>query len=114
MLSVLHMGEMWSASPPVDCIKQGPQSCNTNTMRLIFTDDEPRLRVTCQFRSSIYIQIQVCCIESRLVAAKDEGWGGVNQGFGTSGCKTIICRVDKQLGPTVEHTELYSAACGKP
>ena len=59
-------------SPPVDCIEQGPQSCTTNTMRLIFTDDEPRLRVTCQFRSSIYIQIQVCCIESRLVVAKDE------------------------------------------
>lgn len=48
------------------------------------------------------------------MVAKDEGLGGVNREFGTSGCKTIIRRVDKQPGPTVGHTELYSTGCGKP
>ena len=83
-------------------------------MILSFTDDELRLRVTCQLSGSIYIQIQVCCIENRLVLAKDEGWGGMNQEFGTSGYKPIICRKDKQPGPTVEHTELCSIASDTP
>ena len=54
-------------------------------------------------------------IENRLVVAKGEGeWGRDGLGVWDQQMQTIIHRMDKQQGPTVEHRELYSVPCDKP
>ena len=44
----------------------------------------------------------------------EEGWGKDEVGFGDQQLKTIIYRMDKQQGLTVQHRELYSILRGKP
>ena len=44
----------------------------------------------------------------------EEGWGKDEVGFGDQQLKTIIYRMDKQQGLTVQHRELYSILHGKP
>ena len=42
------------------------------------------------------------------------GRGRDGQGAWDEQMQTIICGMDKQQGPTVEHRELYSIPCDKP
>ena len=44
------------------------------------------------------------------------GGGGGRDGLGVwdQHMQTIICRMDKQQGPTVQHMELYSISYDKP
>ena len=44
--------------------------------------------------------------------AKGAGRDGV--GVGDSQMQTVLCRMDKQQGPTVEHREPYPISCNKP
>ena len=54
-------------------------------------------------------------IENRFVVAKGEGgWEREGLGIWDYQMQTIIYRMDKQHGPTVEHRELYSISCNKP
>ena len=49
------------------------------------------------------------------MVAKGEGGGGrAGVGVWDEQMQTIIYRVDKQQGPTVEHRELYSISWDKP
>ena len=41
-------------------------------------------------------------------------WEGMDWEFGGQQMQTIIYRMDKQQGPTVQHRELYSTSCDKP
>ena len=51
--------------------------------------------------------------ENRLVVAKgDEGQG--RDGVWGQQMQTVMYRMDKQQGPTVQHKELYSVSCDKP
>ena len=43
-----------------------------------------------------------------------EGWGRDGLGVWGQRMQTIIYRMDKQQGPTVQHRELYSISCDKP
>ena len=42
------------------------------------------------------------------------GWGRDGVGGWVKQMQTIIYRMDKQQGPTVQHRELYSIPCDKP
>ena len=54
-------------------------------------------------------------IESRLVFAKQgRRWGRDGVGRKDWQMQTIIQRMDKQQGPTVENRELYSISGDKP
>ena len=44
----------------------------------------------------------------------EEGWGMGRLGVWNQQMQTIIYRMDKQQGPTVEHRELYSVAYDEP
>ena len=47
-------------------------------------------------------------IENNLVVAKEEWrWGRVGFGIWDQQMQTIIYRMDKQQGPTVQHRKLY-------
>ena len=52
-------------------------------------------------------------MENRLVIAKGEGGGGKDGEFGVSRMQTVAYSLDKQQGPTVEHTEQYSISYSK-
>ena len=43
-----------------------------------------------------------------------EGWGREGLGVWDQQMQTVIYRMDKQQGPTVQHRELYSMSCDKP
>ena len=50
--------------------------------------------------------------ENRLVVAKGEGeWGRDRLGDWDQQMQSILYKMDKQQGPTVEHRELYSISC---
>ena len=53
-------------------------------------------------------------IEDRFVSAKGQGVRGGGLGVWGEQMQTIIYRMDKQQGPTVEHRELYSVSCDEP
>ena len=42
------------------------------------------------------------------------GWRRDGLGVWDQQMQTIICRMDKQQGPTVQQRELYSISCNKP
>ena len=44
----------------------------------------------------------------------EEGWWKDKMGFGGQQLKTIVYRMDKQQGLTVQRRELYSILHGKP
>ena len=53
--------------------------------------------------------------ENRLEVAKsEEGWGRDGLGVWDQQMQTVIYRMDKQQGPTVQHRELYSIPYDKP
>ena len=49
----------------------------------------------------------------QTVVAKTGGGHG-ERWIGSLALQTIIYRMDKQQGPTVEHRRLYSISCDKP
>ena len=54
-------------------------------------------------------------MENRPVVAKgEEGWERDGLGVWDQQIQTILYRMDKQQGPTVEHRELYSIFYDKP
>ena len=50
----------------------------------------------------------------KQVAKGEGGWGRDGLGVWDQQMQTIIYRMDKQQGPTVQHRELYSVSCDKP
>ena len=52
---------------------------------------------------------------NRLMVAKgEEEWGRVELGVQDQQMQTIIYRMDKQQGPTLQYREQYSIPCDKP
>ena len=49
-----------------------------------------------------------------LQLPRGEGWGRDGLRVWGQQMQTIIYRMDKQQGPTVQHRELYSKSCDKP
>ena len=53
-------------------------------------------------------------IENKLVVAKVGGWGRDGLEVWDYQMQTIIYRMNKKQGPTVQHRELYSICYHKP
>ena len=76
---------------------------------------------------SLYVESKICHkwtylrnrnrltdIENRLWLPRGRGWERDGLGVWDQQMQTIMYRMDKQQGPTVEHRELYSISCDKP
>ena len=51
---------------------------------------------------------------NKIYGCQGQGWVKDEVGFGGQQLKTIIYRMDKHQGLTVQHRELYSILRGKP
>ena len=52
--------------------------------------------------------------DSGTERTEEEVWQGCGLELWDQQMQTIIYRMDKQQGPTVQHRELYSISCDKP
>ena len=53
-------------------------------------------------------QKQALRYTKKIYGCQGQGWGKDEVGFGDQQLKTVIYRMDKQQGLTVQHRELYS------
>ena len=94
-LEIITLSEVRKRKIPYDITYMCNLKCNTNEL--------------------IYETETDSDTENKLMVTKREGEGGRGKlGIWDQQIQTTTYKIDKQQGPTVQHSELYTIPCNKP